>query len=252
MDVATRQIRHGGMDYITFLSHLNSVLAPKTYFEIGTNLGDSLRVFTCDAVSVDPTTQIERHPGHDVIGGRRRMFFFQMTSDEFFRANALRSLFPEGPDIAFLDGLHLFEALLRDFINTERACHDRSIIFLHDCLPLNERMAERAPRADPREDDATAGFWCGDVWRLIPILKTYRPDLKLVMLDCPPTGLVACMNLDPNSRVLHDRYYDIVEEYRRIDLGTFGLERLWDYLPVQSTLDLLRPPYDLTTLFTVR
>ncbi len=34
-------------------------------------------------------------------------------------------------------------------------------------------------------------YWTGDVWKLIPILQRYRPDLQLTLFDAPPSGLVA-------------------------------------------------------------
>ena len=87
----------------------------------------------------------------DVIGTKQRAFFFQMTSDAFFADHDLALFFPRGVDLAFIDGMHRFEFLLRDFINTERRCHARSIVLLHDCLPRNCRMAERVARIDESE-----------------------------------------------------------------------------------------------------
>ena len=68
---------------------------------------------------------------------------YQITSDAFFKdVDAISSL-GGSPDIAFLDGMHLFEFLLRDFYNTESICDPSSVMILHDCLPLNEAMAHR-------------------------------------------------------------------------------------------------------------
>src|SRR5205807_717979 len=143
------------------------------------------------------------------------------TSDEFFRSHTIRQFFPNGPDIAFLDGMHRFEYLLRDFINTERECHSRSLILMHDCLPTNERMAERSPRIDETEAHETRGCWTGDVWRMLPILRRHRPDLRLLVLDCPPTGLVACTHLNPESRLLSQNYHAIVDEFVQIELAEY-------------------------------
>ena len=238
---------HTGIDYLTFFSQLDGALAPQAYFEIGTSTGSSVLCFSCDALCVDPIMQVERN----VIRQRKRLFFLQMKSDEFFRQHTIRQFLPNGPDIAFLDGMHRFEYLLRDFINTERECHPRSLILLHDCLPNNERMAERAPRLDADEAAGTRFSWTGDVWRMLPILKKYRPELHVVPLDCPPTGLVACMNLDPSSRVLDRNYFDIVAEFLRIDLRDYGLDRLWEEFRPRSSLEILQPPHALHALFTV-
>ncbi|GAN78358.1 class I SAM-dependent methyltransferase [Acidisphaera rubrifaciens] len=240
-------LRHDGIDYITFLEGLDQALGPQSYFEIGTNTGRSLAAFSCDALCVDPVMQVDGNP----MRTRKQLFWMQMTSDEFFRRHTIRHFLPNGPDIAFLDGMHRFEYLLRDFINTERECHPRSIILLHDCLPTNTRMAERVPRLDETEHVATQGCWTGDVWRMLPILRRWRPEMRLVVLDCPPTGLVACMNLDPRSRVLDANYYAIVEAMTKVDLPEYGLDRLWTEAEVQSSFALVGPPYNLTALFSV-
>ncbi len=245
------QRRHEGIDYIGFMAYFDALLHPNAYFEIGTNMGDSLRAFRCDAVAVDPTIQFEGHADHNVIGGRKRAFFFQMTSDDFFREHTIRHFLPKGPDIAFLDGLHLFEYLLRDFINTEAECHERSMILLHDCLPMNTRMAERTFRVDAAEDPATQTFWTGDVWRMLPILKKYRPDLRIVALNCPPTGLVAVMQLDPGSRVLRQHYHAITAEFSALTLEEYGIDRLWNEYPIADSRALLSPPHDFTATFTI-
>lgn len=229
------------------MAGLGQALSPRSYIEIGTNTGLSLKAFNCDALCIDPIFQIE----HDIFQKRRRLFCFQMTSDEFFQQHSIRHYLSGGPDIAFLDGMHRFEYLLRDFINTERECHDRSIILLHDCLPTNERMAERVPRIDEAEAPETRGFWTGDVWRMLLILRKYRPDLRLLVLDCPPTGLVACTRLDPGSEILSRNYYTIVDEFAQLELERYGLDQLWNEFRPTSSLGLVDPPHNLTALLTV-
>lgn len=39
--------------------------------------------------------------------------------------------------------MHCFEFLLRDKFNTERFCHQISVMLIHDRLPLNVRMTNR-------------------------------------------------------------------------------------------------------------
>src|ERR1700722_7317853 len=101
-----------GFQYLEFLGMLDASLRPSSYFEIGTSEGNSLARFTCDALCIDPQFRIEAAPPLN----RRRTFFLQMTSDEFFRTYGVRNYFPAGPDICFLDGLLRFEFLLPAFI----------------------------------------------------------------------------------------------------------------------------------------
>jgi hypothetical protein len=192
--------RHGGIRYLEFIKFLAQQIQPSSYFEIGTRTGASLGQVDCDAICVDPAFAV----GTNVIKKRQRSFFFQMTSDDFFASYDVKQFFPKGIDLAFLDGMHQFEFLLRDFINAEKACRPDSVIFLHDCLPFSKNITARIQ---------TPGAWAGDVWKVLPILKKFRPDIKIVMFDCPPTGLVACTNLDPNSSVLSEVYDQVVAKY---------------------------------------
>jgi hypothetical protein len=238
---------HSGIQYIEFLGILDTNLRPSSYFEIGTSGGGSLAAFTCDAVCVDPQFRIEAAPPLN----RKRTLFFQMTSDEFFGSQRMRDYFPSGPDICFLDGLHLFEFLLRDFINAEAACRPNSIILMHDCLPVNERMAERTMRVDETEDPSTRSAWTGDVWRILPALKQHRPDLRIMLLDCGPTGLVACTHLDPASSILVKNYDRIVDDGMNLSLNTLGLDQLWRMFPTVDTRRLAAHPEDITAMFNI-
>ena len=237
-------LRHTGINYIEFLGPLSAALSARSYFEVGTEAGISLRTVRCDSVCVDPNFKIAQN----VFEGRRAAHFFQMTSDEFFADYDLRAYHPGGVDLAFLDGLHHYEALLRDFINTERYCHDRSVILLHDCLPLNERMSERQQRLDENEDISTRDAWAGDVWKVLSILKRYRPDLHVVQLDCGPTGLVACTGLNRQSNVLSDNYQRIISEFDPMTLDGVGLRQLWSQFPTIDTRRLMETLTDVPSV----
>jgi len=142
--------------------------------------------------------------------------------------------------MVFLDGLHRFEFLLRDFINVERFCHKGSIVLLHDCLPYNVEITARA---------LIDGDWAGDVCKILPILKKYRPDLRIHLLDCPPTGLVACTQLDPHSNILAENYYRIVDEFFSYDLTEQSVAELLALFSRVDTRQMMEHPEDLTALF---
>ncbi len=239
---AGEQLAPEGTLYTDFFKFLDTHLNPNSYFEIGTHLGSSVKQFRCDAVCVDPHFMLEQ----DVLVGRRRTMFFQMTSDEFFSTQDLRHIYSSGPDICFLDGMHRSEYLLRDFINTERVCRPRSIVFMHDCLPVNARMALRTHELGDESEGHWKHAWTGDVWKIVPLLASLRPDLRIFYLDCAPTGLVAVTNLDPCSTLLNDQYSQSVDKLRDLDLATFSIQRLWEHLPVISSRSLVSNPQDLT------
>src|SRR5207302_7266429 len=101
--------------------------------------------------------------------------------------------------------LHWYEVLLRDFINTEKHCHANSVIALHDCLPFIGEMTGRFPNPQDRLRPEYKRLWAGDVWKTLVLIKSNRPDLKIMSLDCAPTGLVLITGLDPSSALLSER-----------------------------------------------
>jgi hypothetical protein len=110
--------------------------------------------------------------------------------------------------------MHLVEFLLRDFIHTEKACHARSVIALHDCVPLDLHMAGREwGNLERRALSVHPDWWTGDAWKILPILRQYRPDLTVEVLNAPPTGLVIVRGLDPNSHVLANEENRILEQF---------------------------------------
>lgn len=208
--------------YLRRLSDLHLRLQPKVYFEIGTESGASLAFSRCTSIAVDPKFRIEG----DVVGAKPELHLFQGTSDAFFE-NGMLDRLGRPVDLAFLDGLHLFEVLLRDFINTERHMSREGLVVLHDCVPVGHAMAERQwIRRQTKQ-------WTGDVWKLIPILRKYRPDLSVDVRDYAPTGLVEISDLDPDNRTLAENYDQIVSEFLEVSLQDFGLNGFADVLDLQ-------------------
>ncbi|WP_377191261.1 glycosyltransferase family protein [Ruegeria meonggei] len=212
-----------GLHYLEFLKRLHLTLKPEWYFEIGTQTGASLRLSHSKSISVDPVFAVR----HEVIGPKPELHLFQCESDEFFASDHLTTLGAK-IDLAFLDGMHLMEFLLRDFINTERQCSRESVIVMHDCVPWNNAITKRQ-----RETQS----WTGDVWKIVPILQKYRPDLELEVVDCAPTGLVIVTGLDANNSVLSDAYDDILSEFVSIDLDDYGSARYFDALDIVSAVE---------------
>ena len=204
-----------GTNYRAVLKRFHGVLKPATYLEIGVEKGGALAFAECASIAVDPDFQI----ASPVMNNKPSCFFFRCGSDTFFREHDPSRLFGRPIDLAFLDGLHHYEVLLRDFLNTEKHCRRGSIILMHDCLPIDSHAARRRVGDERwRERSAEPGHWAGDVWKTAAILKAARPELKIVAYDAPPTGLVAVTNLDAASTVLEERYFALVEQWADVDL----------------------------------
>ncbi|HEX4539841.1 MAG TPA: class I SAM-dependent methyltransferase, partial [Acidimicrobiales bacterium] len=168
------------MDRHQFLRVVHERYRPRSYLEIGINDGLGLAQSTTRTIGVDPDFRIEVELACDLE-------LVKATSDEFFaRADAV-SWFSDGVvDFTFIDGLHIFEFALRDFMNTERLSTPASVVVLDDMLP---RSASEAAR------NKHTLLWAGDVYKVAAVLERYRPDLTTVLLDTEPTGLLLVLGL---------------------------------------------------------
>jgi hypothetical protein len=157
-----------------------------------------------------------------------------MTSDAFYDEFDPKTILGGPIELAFLDGMHWCEFLLRDFMNTERHSHRDSVIALHDCLPVEWPMAERSytRTAIARHH---VNDWTGDVWRTALLLKRRRPDLEITAYAAPPSGLVCITNLSPGSQVLAEEYTACVREMRSRSLRELGFGTLFSTLGVEPT-----------------
>ena len=240
---------HAGINYLHFMSQLSRKRDTKRYLEIGVRYGETFASVSADiAVGVDPDFAIK----HNVSASKKRVSLLSMTSDAFFSDQDATGLLGGHPDLTFLDMMHVFEYLLRDFYNAESLSGPRSLIAMHDCLPLNEEMADRdmnisfARGKDSRHPLA----WTGDVWKIIPILQKYRPDLKLVFVDCPPTGLLFVTNLDPRNRILQENYLKIVEEFSSIENTESNILEMYSSIKVTSSAAVLNE-FDHSLYFSI-
>lgn len=186
----------GSGKYLDTLSLIHQTLQPQTYIEIGVRQGGSLALASCTSIAVDPAP----HPG---LALGPNVHFYRLTSDDFFDLEAEKAI--SAPvDMAFIDGMHLFEYVLRDFIAIERRCSSTSVIVIDDVCPNVEEQANR---------NRQTRIWTGDVWKIVACLRENRPDLQFVLLDTAPTGLLIVMGLNPTNQILTDRYNAIIAKF---------------------------------------
>lgn len=169
-----------------FLHELHKLLRPAMYLEIGVQTGRSLAqaIPPTFAHAVDPEPQIS-------VPIAVSHLVFPITSDQFFAEAADRR--PPGTppyDLAFIDGMHLVENALRDFIGVERLARPdgRTVAVFDDVLPYSADIAGRTP---------LPGDWTGDVWKINGILNARRPDLTRILVDVAPTGALVVLGLNP-------------------------------------------------------
>jgi hypothetical protein len=204
--------RHG------FLRQLHRIYKPRNYLEIGVNDGRSLALSRVPSVAIDPAFRVVTSISCDV-------HLVKATSDDFFARkdplvhlrngrNPFRALARKDPmnllggeprlELSFIDGMHLFEFALRDFMNVERHSRWSSVIVLDDMLPRNIDEAAR---------DRHTNAWTGDVYKVATVLRRHRPDLVVVEVDTQPTGVVVVFGADPENTVLKRSYDDIIKEH---------------------------------------
>ena len=148
--------------YLELLAKLHQHFRPQTYLEIGIGSGASLALAGKGtvAVGVDPEPQLEQAPPGTRV--------FRQTSDEFFATHDLGTVLQGRPlQLAFIDGMHLFEFALRDFINVER----------HSVRPGLTGIAQiYAPRDVPRRHKFKYD-------RLYVRGQSFGLDLRLILLS---------------------------------------------------------------------
>ncbi len=163
----------------------------KNYLEIGCQYGMSFLPTVCrNKIAVDPAFDIPLKRKFKWLiknPTNIRNRYFEETSDEFF-AKRKSELEKYGKlDLAFVDGLHTFEASLKDVLNSLHYLQDDGIIIMHDCFPPHKAGAVPAKNYD----DAASmnlpgwdGLWCGDVWKSIVYLKkAFGEQLDVYVID---------------------------------------------------------------------
>ncbi|MBN8996983.1 MAG: class I SAM-dependent methyltransferase [Rhizobiales bacterium] len=185
-------------EYLPALATVHRTILPRNYFEIGVSTGRSLALASVPSVAVDPNPKVD-------VALAAPVRLYPMTSDRFFAEEVL----DEPIDFAFIDGMHRVEFVLRDFMNIEARAHAGTVVAMDDVMPEDIAYTAR---------DQTPGAWTGDVYRIIPLLRRYRPDLDVRVYDVVQKGLGIVTRLDPSSRVLPQMYDRIVAE---LDRGAF-------------------------------
>ena len=116
----------------------------ENYLEIG-----------CDKDSNFSKIKIKNKIGVDPLSGGN----LKMTSNDFFKNN--KTFF----DCIFIDGLHIYEQVRKDILNSIKFLNPNGIIILHDCMPL-KIWNQIVPKM--------YGHWNGDVWKAIVEARTMK------------------------------------------------------------------------------
>jgi hypothetical protein len=148
-------------------------IGARRYLEIGVSHGDTfLNINIPDKTAVDPAFAFDVQS----YSNEKTVFYFG-TSDEFFSGG--RTIEPF--DIVFIDGLHRFEQVVRDFNNAILFTHKKSVILIDDTIP-NDVFS-----AIPDQEDAlsfrrmtgdTSSAWHGDVYKIVFYIHDFWLNLR--------------------------------------------------------------------------
>lgn len=140
---------------IALLNMLARDLEAPKYLEIG-----------CHTNSLFDSLYFKNKTGVDPLRGGT----IRCTSDQFFSQNL------ENFNLIFIDGLHTYDQVRKDVINSLRCLSSPGWIALHDMLPGHWIEAHV-----PRLND---GNWTGDVWKLAFELHNMPGiDFRIVEID---------------------------------------------------------------------
>ena len=143
----------------------------RRYLEIGVQFGECYNAIKVDhKVGVDPDPACAKFPG-----------VFVGISDNFFeRVNYTDGCSKEWThfDLVFIDGMHVYEQVLRDINNSLLHLSPNGTVVVHDMNPPDIDCA------DSNCNIGKSGGWCGDGWRAWLALRMSRPDLDMYTVDC--------------------------------------------------------------------
>ena len=185
-------------DLIEYLIKKNNY---KNYLEIG-----------CDKNQLFSKVNIDNKIGVDPVSGGN----VRKTSDYFLKEN--KSNF----DIVFIDGLHTYEQVKKDILNSVNCLLDEGIILVHDCMP--DSLGKQAvPRYKMQ--------WNGDVWKAIVDLRQ-REDLEI--FTCEMDQGIGVIKREKNSSILEIKksprnlkFKDYYVDYKKL-LRVISLKELKD------------------------
>lgn len=154
-------------------------IGAKSYLEIGHEFGNNFnKIEIAFKESMDPAPDGRGTPTYNV------------SSNEYFEKYVGDKMF----DIIFIDGLHVKDQVIKDVNNALKHLNPHGIIFMHDCLPLNEAQQDVAD-FDPNDFNLrpngpkqklfgdNQGFWTGDAWKAFAHFRRTRADLFMVTVD---------------------------------------------------------------------
>lgn len=147
-------------------------IGARRYLEIGVSRGQTFRqVAIAERIGVDPRFLFDT-----AAIANDATILHAMTSDAFFAEAAGSDPF----DVAFIDGLHVFEQVARDLTNILARTTWRSAILIDDTIPsdvFSSLPVQRDAVRLRRESGGSGNAWHGDVFKTVFLIHDFFPFL---------------------------------------------------------------------------
>jgi len=220
-------------EYLThrrkLIPYLAKKIKAKSYLEIGVRGGKTFYpVKVRKKFAVDPEFRIKSEYRREQSWRYWPNFWarlFECTSDEFFANHADDVLQKGRLDLAFIDGLHTADQTYIDVVNTMPFMADDGIIVVHDCSPKSAAAAYPADSIDEVKRIKPPGFngmWSGDVWKIMPRLRSDFPDHSMFVIDHDSgIGLISKQKLFTKDETFNEKI-----SFTADDIKSWGYEEL--------------------------
>ena len=173
------------------------------YLEIGcfkNEVFNSIPLLSNQKIGVDP-----------IEGGNIRK-----TSDDFFEVN--EDFF----DIVFIDGLHTYDQIKKDILNSLKILNKKGIIFIHDMIP-DSKISSLVQRQKYTSN------WNGDVFRVIfDLLDNDNLSFKIANIDFG-VGILKKKNENPIEFKPNNYNYEYFLS-KKLNLPIISLEEAFEFI----------------------
>ena len=123
-------------------------------------------------------------------------------------------------DCVFIDGLHIYDQVKRDIVNSSKCLSENGFILVHDCLPRS-LSAQAVPRYRFN--------WNGDVWKAIVDLRrdpnleifTFLADEGIAVIQNKKNSNTLKIDKKISDLKFKDFYYNHEEYMRPISFSEF-------------------------------
>ena len=116
---------------------------------------------------------------------------FKFYKIDLIEKSKLFSLFKKHKfDIVFIDGLHTYDQVKKDILNSVNCLKENGIVLVHDCMP-DSLSKQAVPRYRM--------IWNGDVWKAIVDLRQ-REDLEI--FTCEMDQGIGIIKKEKNTSIL--------------------------------------------------